>query len=100
MRFETPLEEVAHTRMDFVEVFCVVAAQLLHAARKRRFWRREQKMVMIRHQHVGMKLPAVFVDYSYEDLEEFFSIRIVEEDQSLLDAATGHVPQGAGEFES
>ena len=100
MRFETPLEKVSDTRMDDVEMLCVLATKPLHAARQRHFGRRKKQMIVIRHKHICVKLPSAAVDHTFKNLEEILSIAVVEEDQSLLDTTSGDVPQCTWKFES
>jgi len=94
------LEEVPGIAVTPVEPFRVHAVQPVHSHRDVRFRRLDEKVIVIRHQAIGVAFPSQEVDDLLEELKKAESVAGVEKDLLLAIPARRHVVRGAGSLES
>jgi len=71
----------------------------MHTAREVRFWRLDDQVEVVRHQHPGRNTPAEACGRLLQEREKGFAICVVLEDSTLFVAAGSDVIDGAGKLD-
>jgi hypothetical protein len=93
-RVEAPLEEVAGSRVAFVEPLRIDAVDALHGTRDRFDRAFEDRVEVIRHEAERVALEALAHDGLTEQGHEEPMVFVVDEDRAAVHASRRHVVDG------
>lgn len=97
---EAPLQEMPAPLMAAVIGLRVPAIELAHPEREGGLRRFNQEMVVVIHQTIGMTEPAIPIDDMGEQREEGRAVPVIRHDSLAGIAATGHMVDGTGKFQT
>jgi len=90
-RLVSSLKDMAGALVDAIEPLGIDAVELTHALGQIRIWRLHQKVVVIRHQAVGVYSPVVAFPDGGNYIKEHLPVSIGEEDRLAPVSAAGQV---------
>jgi hypothetical protein len=96
LRPEPAPEDVVAAPVSSVEGTCVLAVEVAHAVGEVRPWRLDDEVVVVSHQAMCVRAPAVAPRDASEEAHEDPAVAVVDDDRGAVVPACAHVVVRAG----
>jgi hypothetical protein len=93
LSLKSPLKQMSHPPVSAIEIARVATVEVLHSGRQIGPWSSDKQVVMIGHQHKGVKMPLIGFHRPTQPVEPSHAILVVAHDVSPLDSARHHMTE-------